>query len=106
MVGGTCQQGAIVLNPLVGVRHRSQNFDGILLGDCTGNWTQRRRASASAGRDRSDAGAARKGPPARFTVPIYVQTATPFQPWTCACSYDDSRDRSSAPPRAAPPPAR
>lgn len=77
---GACQQGAILLNPLVGTAD-GQDFDGILLGDCTGNWTPgaaalRQRAGAAA---TVHAGSARRGRNGDFTVPIYVQSTTPFQ---------------------------
>jgi hypothetical protein len=77
MVGGACQQGAIALNPLVGPAPQ-QNFSGILLGDCTGNWTAA-AAFRRVGSTTVLAGAARKGRNGRFTVPIYVKTATPFE---------------------------
>jgi hypothetical protein len=87
MVGGACQQGAIVLNPLVGSAPQ-QNFAGILLGDCTGNWTAASAAFRRAGSTTVLAGAARKGPHGRFTVPIYVKTATPFEALDLRLQFD------------------
>jgi len=87
MVGGACQQGAIVLNPLVGPAPQ-QNFAGILLGDCTGNWTAASAAFRRAGSTTVLAGAARKGPHGRFTVPIYVKTATPFESLDLRLQFD------------------
>jgi hypothetical protein len=34
---GTCSRGAYVYSPLTG-NATGQNFTGVLLGDCTGNW--------------------------------------------------------------------
>jgi hypothetical protein len=85
MVGGACQQGAIVLNPLVGSAPQ-QNFKGILLGDCTATGPQRgssRRAGST-----TLAGAARQGQYGRFTVPIYVKTASPFEALDLRLQFD------------------
>ncbi|HSQ01116.1 MAG TPA: hypothetical protein VL049_28175, partial [Candidatus Dormibacteraeota bacterium] len=89
LMGGTCQPGAILFNPLTGVAE-GQNFDGILLGDCTGNWTAagaalRQRASGAAV---VHAGSPRQGPGDRFTVPIYVQSASSFQAMDLRLRYD------------------
>lgn len=85
---GNCQQGAIILNPLTGSVD-GQDFEGILLGDCTGNWTS---AGASLRRTASTvtvhAGNARKGPGGRFTVPLYVKSASPFQALDLRLRYD------------------
>lgn len=86
---GNCQQGAIVLNPLVGSVD-GQDFDGILLGDCTGNWTTagaslQRQGTAAA---TVHAGNARKGPRGRYTVPLYVKSARPFQALDLKLRFD------------------
>lgn len=86
MISGACQQGAIVLNPLVGSAPQ-QNFSGILLGDCTGNWTAG-AAFRRVGSTTVIAGAARKGPHGRFSVPIYVKTATPFEALDLRLQFD------------------
>ncbi|HSP98077.1 MAG TPA: SBBP repeat-containing protein [Candidatus Dormibacteraeota bacterium] len=84
---GACQPGSIVLNPLVGSA-TGQDFDGILLGDCTGNWTAgmalRQRANGGA---IVHAGAARRTRDG-FVVPIYVKSSTPFQAMDLRLSYD------------------
>jgi hypothetical protein len=87
MVGGACQQGAIVLNPLVGSAPQ-QSFKGILLGDCTGNWTASGAAFRRAGSTTVLAGTARQSPHGRFTVPIYVKTATPFEALDLRLQFD------------------
>ena len=87
---GTCQQGSIVLNPLVNSVD-SQNFDGILLGDCTGNWTAAGAGAALRQRTATaivHAGSPRRGPGNRFIVPIYVKSATPFQAMDLRLRYD------------------
>jgi uncharacterized protein (AIM24 family) len=84
---GQCQQGAIILNPLVGTVS-GQDFDGILLGDCTGNWTsgmalrQRARGEAVV-----HAGFARRRQ-RDFVIPVYVKSAAPFQALDLRLSYD------------------
>lgn len=87
--GGNCQQGSIVLNPLVGSAS-GQSFDGILLGDCTGNWT-----SSMALRQRAAGGAVvHAGAPRRsrgdFVVPVYVKSAALFQSLDLRLSYDST----------------
>ena len=78
-----------MFDPLVGAA-TGQNFDGILLGDCTGNWT----AGGAALRQRPSGGAIvhagppRKGAGNRFTIPIYVQSATPFHAMDLRLGYD------------------
>ncbi|HSP99362.1 MAG TPA: hypothetical protein VL049_19240, partial [Candidatus Dormibacteraeota bacterium] len=100
LIGGTCQQGAIVFNPLVGSVD-GQNFDGILLGDCTGNWT----AAGAALRQRAGtaaivhAGSPRRGRGDRFTVPIYVKSASPFQAMDLRLRYDAAATFVGASPR-------
>ena len=91
LTSGNCQQGAIVLNPLVGSVD-GQDFEGILLGDCTGNWTT---ASASLQRQSAatatvHAGNARKGAGGRYTVPLYVKSARPFQALDLRLQFDDA----------------
>lgn len=101
LVGGTCQQGAIVLNPLAG-SVSDQNFDGILLGDCTGNWT-----TGAALRQRTGgASVVHAGPPRRtagnrFTIPIYVKSSTPFQAMDLRLGYDPAATFVGATPRGA-----
>lgn len=98
---GNCQQGAIVLNPLVGSVD-GRNFHGILLGDCTGNWTTAgaslRRVANSA---TVHAGRARKAPGGRFTVPLYVKSARPFQALDLRLRFDSGATLVSATTRGA-----
>jgi len=89
--GGNCQQGNIVL-PELDSSVSGQNFDGILFGDCTGNWTPSVGASLrqlAASAVTVHAGALRyTGKRAR--LPIYVQAAAPFQALDVRISYDPS----------------
>jgi sugar lactone lactonase YvrE len=85
---GTCQQGGIFL-PLSGPT-TAQNFDALLFGDCTGNWST---AVGGSQRRQSDgfivhAGNARHSRGGRVRVPIYVQGRTPFQALDISVRYD------------------
>jgi len=87
--GGACQTGAIVLNMQTG-QATNQNFQGILFGDCTGNWTP----SGAALRQVAASGTAvhaanlRRAPGNRWRLPIYVETITPFQAVDVTVTYD------------------
>ena len=88
--GGACQTGAIVLNMQSG-QATNQNFQGILFGDCTGNWTGGGAAlrQLSAG-TAVHAGSLRHAPGNHLRLPIYVQTTTPFQALDVTVTYDPS----------------
>ncbi len=89
VLSGTCQQGAILYNPLAGSAS-GQDFDGILLGDCTGNWTAGAALRQRAGSTTVLAAAARKRAHGRFIVPIYVKTTSPFQALDLRLQYDSA----------------
>ena len=103
--GGSCNPGNIVIDPLL-VQATNQDFDAILLGDCTGNWTPsegggafRQRASFSTA---VHAGRPRRGPGGRVRLPIYVQSRGPFQALDVTLTYDpDALSLRSARPRGA-----
>jgi hypothetical protein len=87
---GSCRQGSIGLNPLlVPVAH--QDFDAILFGDCTGNWTPPggalRALAPSSGTVR--AGTMRRAPGRRARLPIYVRVPS-FQALDLRIGYDQS----------------
>lgn len=90
LLGGICQQGAILFTPLTGAAD-GQDFAAIVLGDCTGNWTTaaaahlRQRASGAAV---VHAGVPRQGPGTRFTIPIYVESPVPFHAVNLRLRYD------------------
>ncbi|MGH7789581.1 MAG: hypothetical protein ACRERC_22105 [Candidatus Binatia bacterium] len=101
---GRCLQGSIVLNPLVDSAS-NQDFDAILFGDCTGNWTTAnggalrqlasRRAVVHAGVPRQVRGG-------RIQVPIYVQAYAAFQALDVVLSYaPDHLTYAGARPRGA-----
>jgi hypothetical protein len=89
--GGVCQQGGILISQLLDPA-ANQNFDAVLFGDCTGNWS-----SATGGSLRRlarqavvHAGYARRTPGNRVRVPIYVQASAPFQALDLAISFDST----------------
>jgi hypothetical protein len=86
---GSCRRGSIALNPLLApVAH--QDFEAILLGDCTGNWNQSGaalRAFASAG-GTVRLGAMRRAPGRRARLPIYVRRSS-FQALDIKIGYDE-----------------
>jgi hypothetical protein len=86
--GGSCQQGAIFL-PMSGPV-TDQNFDALLLGDCTGNWSTAVGGSLrrQSGGLIVHAGYARQARGGRVRLPIYVQGTTPFQALDISVSYD------------------
>jgi hypothetical protein len=91
---GTCQPGAITFAPLQGSA-TSQDFLGVLFGDCTGNW----QPSSGGGAALSVAPAA----PARlhlgrahrlhgrWRVALYVESAQPFHGLDVELRYDSTR---------------
>jgi hypothetical protein len=88
--GGNCQQGDILLSGLA-ASVDNQNFNGILFGDCTGNWTP---SSGGALRQLAPsaitvhAGEPRHVAGNRVRVPIYVQSTQPFQALDVTLAYD------------------
>jgi hypothetical protein len=88
--GGTCQQGNIQLLSLTDPVS-NQNFNGILFGDCTGNWTT---SSGAATRELAPSaatvrvGALRRGPGTQLRLPVYVQGSAPFNALDVKIGYD------------------
>ena len=92
VTAGACRPGNIVLNPLL-VQASNQDFDAILFGDCTGNWTP---SSGAALRQLAPsaatvhAGALRRAAGTRVRLPVYVQAGAPFQALDVKIGYDAS----------------
>jgi trimeric autotransporter adhesin len=94
---GTCRHGAIVYDPLLG-QAGSQNFHGVVFGDCTGNWAPAGGAGAamvnrSAAQPVVHLGRTRRGRGRRVQVPVYVQSDTSFMALDARLHYDPSRLR-------------
>jgi hypothetical protein len=90
-----CRPGKIVLDPLVGTAS-GQNFDAILLGDCTGNWISGNAATSAASRTRRRArvrlGAIRtRGSEA--LLPVYVRARQPYHALNATIRYDQAELR-------------
>jgi sugar lactone lactonase YvrE len=87
---GSCRAGGITLNPML-TSASNQDFDGILFGDCTGNWTPAiggaLRLQASSGVT-VHAGSPRRAPGGRFRIPIYVQALDTFHALDVKVGYD------------------
>jgi sugar lactone lactonase YvrE len=93
IAGGTCRQGNIELSPML-VTASHQDFEGILLGDCTGNWTQSIGGAfrlTAGGGITVNAGSLRRTAGSRLRLPIYVQSPAPFQAMDVKIGYDDSK---------------
>lgn len=90
VVNGVCHAGAIIMDPLQ-TTATNQNFNAILLGDCTGNWTASTggalRMHSSSGPS-VHSGTPRRLPGGRIGLPIYVQAGAPFQALDITLSYD------------------
>ncbi len=90
LAGGTCRQGQIVLAGLSGPA-QNQDFDAILLGDCTGNWSPSGGAAlrqlAGSG-PTVHAGAPRRARGNRLLIPIYVQGGGSFQALDLRLSFN------------------
>lgn len=89
LVDNVCRPGAINLDALQSPVS-NQNFEGILLGDCTGNWTPSSGGALrmlASGAPTVHAGAARRLPGGRIRVPIYTQAGTSFQSLDLKLSY-------------------
>jgi sugar lactone lactonase YvrE len=89
-ISGVCHPGSIVMDPLQ-TTATNQDFDAILLGDCTGNWTPSVGAALrlrSSSGPRAHSGTPRRVPGGRIRVPIYVQAGTPFQALDLTLSYE------------------
>jgi hypothetical protein len=93
--GGSCQPGNIEIDPLL-VQATNQDFNAILIGDCTGNWTPaaagaalRQLASSAAGTT-VRAGTLRHGPDHRLLLPVYVRAQAPFHALDLRVVYDAS----------------
>jgi sugar lactone lactonase YvrE len=99
---GNCQPGNIVLNPLLG-QVTNQDFQGILFGDCTGNWTpasaalrqvapssQALRQVAPSSQTSVRTGPPRRAPGHQLLIPIYVREHEPFTALDLQVSFDPS----------------
>jgi hypothetical protein len=90
-----CQAGAVAYQPLVS-QADGQDFEAMLLGDCTGNWQPSVNAAASvvdAGRTNSVH--VRLGRPRRHgrrvRVPVYLNSPAPFHALDFRLRYDSAR---------------
>ena len=93
--GGLCQPGSISLDPLVGTA-TGQDFRAVLFGDCTGNWSSSAGAALRIAAPSSatvQAGRPRRARGGRVRVPIYVQTAQPFNALDVQLRYDPTEVR-------------
>lgn len=93
MSSGSCRQGNIELNPMLTTASH-QDFEAILLGDCTGNWTQSIGGAfrlTAGGGITVNAGSLRRTAGSRLRLPIYVQSPAPFQAMDLKIGYDDSK---------------
>lgn len=90
LVDNVCRPGSIIMDPLQ-TTATNQDFDAILLGDCTGNWTASTggalRMHSSSGPS-VHSGTPRRLPGGRIRLPIYVQAGTPFQALDIKLSYE------------------
>ena len=88
IAGFNCQLGNIVMTPLLNPAP-NQDYEGILFGDCTGNWTPtagslRQRAAGTT----VETGAARHAPGDQLLIPIYVRAHSPFTALDLQVAYD------------------
>ena len=93
VASGSCRQGNIELSPMLTTASH-QDFEGILLGDCTGNWTQSIGGAfrlTAGGGFTVNAGSLRRTAGSRLRLPIYVQSPGPFQAMDLTIGYDDSK---------------
>jgi sugar lactone lactonase YvrE len=92
---GVCRHGSISLDPLVGTA-TGQDFRAVLFGDCTGNWSSTAGAALRILAPSSavvHAGRPRRARGGRVRVPIYVQTARPFNALDLQLRYDPAEVR-------------
>ncbi|MGD9764449.1 MAG: dockerin type I domain-containing protein [Candidatus Binatia bacterium] len=88
LTGGTCRQGEIVLSALNDFVQR-QDFDAILFGDCTGNWTPTSGAlRQTAGNPNVKAGPPRYARGNRVLIPIFVTGTQEFDALDLAISFN------------------
>jgi len=90
--GGNCQEGNVVLNPAV-AQASGQDFEGILFGDCTGNWTSTSASLvqvAQSSKTTVRAGPPRRAPGHQLLIPIYVRAHAPFTALDIQVSFDPS----------------
>jgi hypothetical protein len=88
---GSCQPGDIFLSLTSALNTATnQDFDAMVIGDCTGNWTPSSgafRLAASAGAT-VHAGALRSGRGRTYQLPLYVQSTAPFNALDVKLAYD------------------
>jgi hypothetical protein len=89
---GSCRQGKILLSP-ANATVSNQDFDAILFGDCTGNWSTANggafRLYASSGMS-VHAGPLRYAPGDGLRLPLYVRDATAFNSLDITVAYDSA----------------
>ena len=100
MGSGTCRPGDIFLTLTSALNTApNQDFEGIVIGDCTGNWTPSagalRQVAASAGAT-VHAGALRAGRSHTYQLPIYVRSAAPFSALDVKLTYNPAALRLRA----------
>jgi hypothetical protein len=97
---GTCQRGAIALEPLVGSATQ-QDFLGMLFGDCTGNWQPSSsgtalRAQAPGPHTLRVRSARPAGSAGGLRLPMAVKGADPYYSLDITITYDSTRLTPSA----------
>lgn len=90
LANDSCRPGGIGIEPLT-ADTAQQDFTAAVFGDCTGNWSA---APGSAGlrrdaqRPTAYVGKPRRGRKTRWKVPVYVQTAHPFDALEIHADFD------------------
>jgi hypothetical protein len=98
--GGVCDAGKIMLDGLV-AEAPDQDFEAVLIGDCTGNWTP---PTAGLSRPGTRGPRVRLGRPVvrgtRVRLPVYVHSPAPYHALDLQIAYDPERlQPTSAAPR-------
>jgi hypothetical protein len=92
-----CQPGKIVLDPLTSTAV-GQNFDAVLLGDCTGNWSSDNAATSAVRgahrRSRVRLGAIRSRG-TQVILPVYVRSEQSYHALDATIRYDHTELRPS-----------
>ena len=91
MGSGSCRPGDISLNLTSALNAATnQDFEAIVIGDCTGNWTPAAGAlrQGVATDATVHAGSLRTGRRHTYQLPIYVQSTAPFSALDVKLTYD------------------
>ncbi len=95
LTGGSCQHGAIALEPYAGSA-AGQDFQALLIGDCTGNWqaqgAARLTSAVPASAPEVRFGRLRRSHHGQLALPIVVR-ANSYQSLDIQLSYDTQRLR-------------